>query len=207
MRRLIPTLIGLIIVSQMLLSSCGGSFDRTRDERSTESPRRKPGVFDPLGMTQDKQIVPERYPLAPPPDTTIENDTVYVLSGTDSVIYQANMYETYRIQLFTSKTYGAAAKESKIAEEIFDRKVYLDYEVPYYKVRWGDFANSDEAEKYQPVAIEAGYKNAWVVRIPLNARNLKDIYDDTIIPPLLEVSDSTASSQKQPTDESEYPEN
>ena len=53
----------------------------------------------------------------------------------------------------------------------------MDYEVPYYKIRVGNFASREEAENYLPAAREAGYKTAWVVRAYVNVNTVEDLYD------------------------------
>jgi len=55
--------------------------------------------------------------------------------------------------------------------------------VPYYKLRVGDFPDREAAEKYVPAAVEAGYKNAWVVKVNVGMRRLEGIYDNADIVP------------------------
>ena len=56
--------------------------------------------------------------------------------------------------------------------------MYLDYEVPYYKVRVGSFGSREEAEEYQQRAKAAGYRNAWVVMVNLGVKEAKPLYDE-----------------------------
>jgi hypothetical protein len=65
-----------------------------------------------------------------------------------------------------------------IAEEIFNLPLYLDYEVPYYKLRVGDFSVREEAENMLPEIKAIGYRNAWVARVLLRVRDVPD-YDMT----------------------------
>lgn len=78
----------------------------------------------------------------------------------------AQAYDTYRIQLFNSRVFTDAALEQTIAQEIFDYHASLDYEVPYFKVRLGDFADFKVAERYLREYVKpAGYPSSWVARV------------------------------------------
>ena len=127
--------------------------------------------FDPLDHSRDNQIIPSRYPLAANLGTSElglvdhasrDMTTHGSVSVVPHAVDTANS-QVFRIQLFTSQVYGDARQSAEIAEEIFDRSVYVDYEVPYFKVRVGDFNNRDVAEDYLLRARAAGYKEAWVV--------------------------------------------
>ncbi len=204
--------IGILLIILFFISACGGSFNRPGDDQSGNVSPKKKGRFDPLSLPQDKRIIPEDYPIIAAVDSQIVDDTTYFASTDDSSsIIPANPYETFRIQLYTSKSYGPAITEQKIAAEVFDQVVFLDYEVPYYKVRCGDFPNTEEAEKYLPAAIEAGYRNAWVVKVAKNVHNLKDLYEDEEIRPLIDTlidtTDSLLFEPENSNDQPEYPEN
>ena len=178
-----------IIVSVFLAAGCRQSRERPDEERFSGDKARQQLTYDPIGLPQDKENIPMKYPLPGLPETPADTPgtapTPIAAKGDSSSL----PYETYRLQLFTSNTYGPAARELNIAREIFDRVVHFDYEVPYYKIRVGDFATREEAERYVPIAKEAGYDNAWVVRVSVNIRTLEDMYQDDI-PPLIDSSDT-----------------
>ena len=111
------------------------------------------------------------------PEDTIDSAMDVVLFDQ---IDSAN-HQTYRVQLFTSKLYERAHHERLVAQEIFDRPVFLDYEVPYFKVRVGGFADRDDAEQYQQRARAVGYTNAWVVMVNVDVEALTPLYDS--LPP------------------------
>ena len=142
--------------------------------------------FDPLDLPRDKQIVPKAHPqtraiegrgalvdVVPEVTDSVQGPVTQVPASADTLNGQA-----YRVQLFTSKVFGDARQEVAVAQEIFDRPVYLDYEVPYYKVRVGSFGSRDEAEEYQQRAKAAGYRNAWVVMVNLGVKEAKPLYDE-----------------------------
>jgi len=166
---------GLIV----LLVGCGGTFQPpSTSEKADEAQFAKTkDKYQPLGLPEDLVIVPSAISVVTVNDSLSagKNDLNSSLSPIDDTNQPSD--QAFRIQLFTSKEYGPAFREKTIATEVFDQPVLMDYEVPYYKVRVGNFATQEEAEKYLPAAREAGYKTAWVVRAYLNVRTIEDIYD------------------------------
>ena len=200
------TYAGALLAVLVILVGCRGSFERGAGE---ETATRRPEKItdDPLGMSADFAVVPGHAT-----EVTIDSAATNAAGGAvDSV--RINMpgqtgdrTESYRIQLFTSKTYQPAMTELKIAREVFDKKVWLDYEVPYYKVRVGDFPDREAAEKYVPAAAEAGYKNAWVVKVNVGMRRLEGIYDNADIAPYNDsLGVMNADSTENVNDTTQYP--
>ncbi|MBU8933025.1 MAG: SPOR domain-containing protein [candidate division Zixibacteria bacterium] len=162
------------------------------DEKASEAPSSSEPErrFDPLDLPADLEIIPEVSPLnsdltragiivtRDQVDTASSNvDYSEVPLGIDSANSQA-----FRIQLLTSKVYGEARRAVKVAEEIFDRPIYLDYEVPYFKVRVGSFHDRFQAEEYLMRARAAGYKEAWVVVTNIAVREAAPLYLDEPYP-------------------------
>ncbi len=193
----------ILLVSMVI--GCNGLFKRAGEEEATKSKENRKDAVSPLSMPEDFEIVPEKYPLVAMADTSAKGfaDNRNVTEDSAAI---GGSYETYRIQLFTSKTYGPAAREQKIAREVFDKDIYLDYEVPYYKVRIGDFSSFDNAEIYLPAAVEAGYKNAWVVKVAVNVQKIEEPYDENF-PPLINPTDTNAIIPEQINDNPQNPEN
>ncbi len=204
-RKSIKYILFCILLISMVIG-CDGLFKRAGEEEATKSKESRKDAISPLSMPEDFEIVPEKYPLVAMADTSmkVSGESRNIIK--DSAAAIGGSYETYRIQLFTSKTYGPAAREQKIAREVFDKDIYLDYEVPYYKVRIGDFASFDDAEIYLPAAVEAGYKNAWVVKVAVNVQKLEEPYDENF-PPLINPTDTNAIIPEQINDSPENPEN
>jgi len=192
----------------ILLCGCRGSFSPPAEEtpEPTETrPAERPAGDDrnPLGLEADLEIVPAGYAMAAAsPDSLFGG--VDSLSGGDEAPVSGGFYEAYRIQLFTSKEQGPAFKEMTVAREVFDREVTLDYEVPYYKVRVGEFPDRNRAEEYLGAAREAGYKNAWVVKVNRQVKAVEDMYDATTVPVIDSLEQMMMDSMK--VDEAlEYP--
>ena len=156
--------------------------------------------FDPLELEVDRVIVPEtykvtteirgRYELNSSDSSSadaVDNHVVGLPDEIDSVNSQA-----YRIQIYTSKLYGDAKQALRVAEEIFDRPVFVDYEVPNFKVRVGNFADREKAEEYEQRVKAAGYTTAWVVMVTVNITQADPLYDEGQLDQLdIEQVDST----------------
>ena len=197
--------VALAVLPVLIVAGCGGSF-KPPQEAAEEIDKEKPPItrkefrYDPLSLNQDQVIVPEKYALAMGDSSGSGNIDIVRIPDAGSEEFPTGVYESYRIQLFTSKEYGPAFREMNIATEVFDKKVWFDYEVPYYKVRVGDFRRRMEAERFLPAAQEAGYSTAWVVKVNTNVRTMEDIYESEI--PII---DSLEQQYKNGDDEDNEP--
>ena len=147
--------------------------------------------FNPLELSEDKEIIPDKHPVngvlnssdnliisnSTQSDDNVITPNVNITSAFDTANSQA-----FRIQILTSKVYGDVRRAKMVAEEIFDRLVYLDYEVPYYKIRVGSFADRDSAEDYLQQVRVAGYNDAWIVVTNVDVKILSPLYDDEPLP-------------------------
>ncbi len=180
----------------VFLAGCQPVKRETPQEEPTRTPTPEadPRGFDPLELPEDREVVPLEHPRPGEISGRKEfvdvqqmvSDTSYgqaadVLGTVDSLNNQA-----YRIQLFTAKAYGEANQARQVAEEIFDRPVFMDYEVPYFKVRVGSFADRDDAEEYLMRAKAAGYTDAWVVMVNVRVKEAAPLYDETVIPKVID---------------------
>ncbi len=179
----------LLIIVLVIITGCGGKFERLPEEETKAPDQRPEMAYEPLDMIEDRQIVPEKYPVNIEKEDSLMGIDTTVTVDDPRYYTEENPSEIYRIQLYTSKTFGPAAREEKIAREVFDREVYLDYEIPYYKIRVGNFIDLRKAEDYLIAAREAGYPTAWVVKVIPGAQELDEIYTDEI-PPLIDTTDN-----------------
>ncbi|MDD4053096.1 MAG: SPOR domain-containing protein [candidate division Zixibacteria bacterium] len=131
-------------------------------------------AFDPLATSADREIVPETYPIRTvrPGRAATARDSARVDSITGPI-------EVFRVEIFTSRLYGEANRELAIAKELFSLPIHVDYEVPYYRLRVGDFPTRTDAEQMVESIRSIGYPNAWV------ARAIKK----TVQPPSLDILD------------------
>ncbi len=76
----------------------------------------------------------------------------------------------YRVQLVQTTEPEEAKDVESDAILRFDESVYRIFDPPFYKVRVGDFADWYDAEKIQKLAIQKGFREAWVVRTKVNLK-------------------------------------
>ena len=128
-----------------------------------------------MDLPQDLAVVPDQFPVNKAIDTSknLQSFKAHQQISRDTAM---GPNEVYRIQIYNSNTYGPALKEFNVANEVFDGNVWLDYEVPYYKIRVGNFQTREEAEQYLQTAKDAGYPEAWVVRVKLNIKTIDEPY-------------------------------
>ena len=147
--------------------------------------------FDPLELPRDRVVVPSSTPRSGEiigqqalveSDATEEEDTTGAMVVVPQQTIDSVNSQAYRVQLHTSRVYGEAKAAARVAEEIFDQPVYVDYEVPNYKVRVGSFADRDKAIEYQQRARAAGYTNAWVVMVKVAVKEVAPLYEGSELP-------------------------
>ena len=171
----------------ILFISCGGNKTVRIDSSETAAVNDNENnrSYDPFELPRDREIIPEKFPhtgeiasLAFQIKDTVISDSSRTLPLDIPESIDTLNSQVFRIQIYTSKIYGEAKKEAKVAEEIFDRLVFIDYEVPYFKVRVGNFGDKDEAEDYQMAVKTTGYTSAWVVLVNINIKETKPLYED-----------------------------
>jgi len=174
----------LVLVAALVLATIGCQpAQRIGAEKPAVADSTVSRGFTPFEFASDDEIIPAKYPR----DGRIVGHTDFVLP--DSLAGDSSMVlvdvpdeidtvynQVFKVQLFTSKVYGEARHAVKVAEEIFDRPVSIDYEVPYYKVRVGQFSDRDEAERYAQRAKGAGYSLVWVVVVNVNVKEAAPLY-------------------------------
>jgi len=199
----IRSICSLVLLAAAVIVVIAGCPPKQASVTEAERPAAAPADslrFDPFELPQDRENVPAMYPVnaAVTGRETIESEKAVpmaadsaeaeVETGVPTEVDTLN-HQAFRIQIFTTKLYGEAQHTKRIAEEIFDRPVYLDYEVPYYKVRVGSFADRYEAEDYAQRVRAAGYPDAWVAATTVSIRQAAPLYEDAPLPPS---GDSTA---------------
>ncbi|MEW6411517.1 MAG: SPOR domain-containing protein [Candidatus Zixiibacteriota bacterium] len=182
-----PVAISLAI---LLLVGCIVKKEVAEEEKERPSVAvSDPRGFDPLELPEDHEVVPVTHPRSA--DIAGQSAFVQADATTDTSYQQPDVTagsidtlnnQAFRIQIFTSKVYGDARFSVKVAEEIFDRPIFLDYEVPYYKVRVGNFSDREKAEDYMMRVKEAGYTDAWVVAVTVRVNEATPLYEDLLTP-------------------------
>ena len=87
------------------------------------------------------------------------------LSILDSLIKNRSAtIDGFRLQIFESSSVDQATKKFKKFKRILSDSLYLTFEAPFYKVRYGDFVSKEEAETEKKKLSKKGLKNIWTIR-------------------------------------------
>ena len=79
--------------------------------------------------------------------------------------------EGFRIQLFATRDRFNAEKFQIDLGKIYDKKIYVIFEAPNYKVRIGNFIDRNRAEKVRSEFSKKGYPSAWIIRTKIEPIN------------------------------------
>lgn len=87
------------------------------------------------------------------------------LSILDSLIKNRSAtIDGFRLQIFESSSVDQATKKFNKFKKILSDSLYLTFEAPFYKVRYGDFVSKEEAETEKKKLSKKGLKNIWTIR-------------------------------------------
>jgi hypothetical protein len=81
-----------------------------------------------------------------------------------SVPVQPETLQGFRIQVILTQDIEQASRtRDDITKSFGDNAVYIVYDLPYYKVRVGNFAEREEAGESMKKLTGMGYKDVWIV--------------------------------------------
>ena len=69
----------------------------------------------------------------------------------------------YRIQVIISENQEDLIEIKNNLEKVIKEKIYIQFELPNYKLRVGNFSSRKKAESYRNKIVRFGYKSAWVI--------------------------------------------
>ncbi|MFH0765998.1 MAG: SPOR domain-containing protein [Calditrichota bacterium] len=82
---------------------------------------------------------------------------------------ESGLCSGYRIQVFAGREYNLAQKARKGIENRNAMPVFIDFEAPQYKVRFGNFLTREEADAVCRQIRSEGFPDAWVVKVQVNS--------------------------------------
>jgi hypothetical protein len=126
--------------------------------------------IDPLSLSADQTLITTIAPQIGPIGAKLASG-----SGVKSLLI-------FRVQILTAQGFGEARKAALVAEEIFDQAVHIDYEIPNFKVRVGDFNDRAAADTYRRTAQQLGYTNCWVIPVTIGIAEASPLYDSLVAP-------------------------
>lgn len=152
-----------VLLAMLFFSACSGGrkVSRTSAARSNRDMGNMKEDFNPVDLDDDDIEIPD-------------SDDAEGNSGRGGDILADTPSDTvgtgYRIQIIQTTDPEEAKEVQKDAILRFDQEVYRAFDPPFYKVRVGDFVNWNDAEKIQKLAIQKGFRDAWVIRTKINLR-------------------------------------
>lgn len=162
----------------LLAAGCMRPQAPPEEQAKSPEPVSQVPAFDPLGLPQDTINIPAQLAGS--------ENTPEAVPGRP-VAADTTQYQIFRVQLQTYEAYGDGRRGLQVAEEIFDQPAMLDYDVPYFKLKVGEFKTRSAAEAYAQKARTAGYPNALVVTATVGTQQAPSLYDRSATP-----ADSTA---------------
>ena len=99
-------------------------------------------------------------------DAWYDYDTTLISRGLNK---QNKQIAGYRVLVFTTDNLEEANSiKSEIYFKTDQKPVYISFEPPFYKVKAGDFINSNEASEFEFKLTQMGYSESKVIRDTVN---------------------------------------
>lgn len=166
----INSIFSLSIAVFILLNGCTANvarFKMDKDKR-TRAERR----FDPLGFPGDGAIITGQKALSDRPSGLEQmtssfgkQEIPFPVSDSMAVPESDTSVVLFRVQIFATKSLDDAQQFAYEIEALFPEGVFVEYQVPYYKVRVGEFYNPEEGEDFLEHVKQMGFKKAWLTRV------------------------------------------
>ncbi len=160
----------LLIIVPVFMLGCGAGVHKAavdKDKR-TEAEHR----FDPLGFPGDDAVItgrnqPSSKQLSP--ESSQPSSDLFPTPAEDADFdideQESQPPVIFRVQIFASKSFDEAQQFAADIEGMFPEGVFVEYQMPYYKVRVGEFYEPEGGEDFLEYVKETGFKNAWLVRV------------------------------------------
>ena len=74
-----------------------------------------------------------------------------------------NLVLGYRIQVMISENKEDLVLAKEKLESVIKEKIYIQFELPNYKLRIGNFSSRKKAESYRAKIVRLGYKSSWII--------------------------------------------
>ena len=160
----------LTLVFFIFIGGCNTRLHRSdaQSDKRTRAEKR----FDPLGFYGDDDVITGGGRLSDKPvedkQGVVEADRPEMLTEFDDSTQAMDIdlsIVVFRVQVFASKSFDEAQEFALEIESLFPKGVFVEYQAPYYKVRVGEFYDSDEGEYFLEDVKRLGFRNAWLVRV------------------------------------------
>ena len=157
-----------LLLGAAAASACSSSADVDRKTEMTLAEHE--ATFDPARYRVEKPI--SSTPLLADADTAVTlQDT-----GTEDSVAVVEWVERdqsvmgFRLQLYSTTSLDEAErKRDELAAKLLEfeqdaESISLVFDAPYYKIRYGNYLNRNDADLQRSVLQKIGLTDAWVVR-------------------------------------------
>ncbi len=158
----------MLLAIFLFLNGCSANVSRfkTVKDKRTDAEHR----FDPLSFPGDAAVITGQKTLSDRQSQLEQPATQFTqqeISPSDSmaVTQRDSLLVLFRVQVFASKSLDEAQQFAWDIEALFPEGVFVEYQVPYYKVRVGEFSNPQEGEEFLEHVKQLGFKKAWLTRV------------------------------------------
>ncbi|KPJ61370.1 MAG: hypothetical protein AMJ46_01340 [Latescibacteria bacterium DG_63] len=156
----------ILVLSALLLALLGVSCARQPyhppDMAPRPAAREAEKDVESAASEEELEAIPEPVSSETQPADEEEEISSYIEQEEPAGVEETEIESGYRVQIFASSSLERAEEVASEARAVFTERVYVEYSVPLYKVRVGDFLYKEEALQFRQRAIEAGYEGAWV---------------------------------------------
>ena len=126
-------------------------------------------IFNTLLFSQDSlywfDMSKVRDPIPSSPKVLDKVFGISQLNVLDSIKNaRVSTREGFRLQIYESSAAEQANKIFKKYEKALSDSLYIIFEVPLYKIHYGNFITKSEAEVAKKYLKNKGYKNIWIVK-------------------------------------------
>ena len=126
-------------------------------------------IFNTLLFSQDSlywfDMSKVRDPIPSSPKVLDKVFGISQLNVLDSIKNaRVSTREGFRLQIYESSAAEQANKIFKKYEKALSDSLYIIFEVPLYKIHYGNFITKSEAEVAKKSLKSKGYKNIWIVK-------------------------------------------
>ena len=84
-------------------------------------------------------------------------------SGYSNSINVDGLVKGYRVQVAISENQEDLIDIKDNLVKVIKEKIYIQFELPNYKLRVGNFSSRKKAELYRNKIVRIGYRSAWVI--------------------------------------------
>ena len=126
-----------------------------------------------FAICQTDFIKPSDFNDNPPnfPNVVLPSFSTEEIDKKDNLDLSSDLVKGYRVQIVSSQNVNELEVIQDKLMKSGDKKMYIIFELPNYKLRVGNFLNRKEAENFQKKIVRLGYRTAWVLPTMIDMEN------------------------------------